>query len=291
MINFGAAATWKVRSLIAARHLAWSNRPPSSADSLPPPAGAAHISSLEATGPAYAISLDNDPTLQHWVARGPLPRGNRVHDDLLNCNRGMWSGSARLERPFPLLTRLGPYSFEARTGLLTDAWQYSQMGMRHNGQRRIPVIYDLVEPPLARFRAFVRAVNAVLDPQLQWFLRALDHDDEFIAYQRRFAHSVIMSWADTPPDFHPQLIPFCSRDPQLARRRVDELIDRIGDVPKYLARGFKVLYERVIQELEWQIANDPSLTAGDIARLRDEILQLSRKRDALQSHLQAGSST
>ena len=67
--------------------------------------GAAGITTTETLGPDYAERLDEDPALHQPVARGPLPLGNRVHENLLNCNRGLRSGHAIVERQFPLLTR------------------------------------------------------------------------------------------------------------------------------------------------------------------------------------------
>jgi hypothetical protein len=199
------------------------------------------------------------------------------------------SGQALTERQFPLLTRLGSYRLEARTDVLSDRWQYAEMGMRHTGQRRTPVIYQLAEAPVGLFQAFVRVVRAILDPRLQWALRALDHDDEFILYQQRFARSPIMAWNDSPPDFHPPLGSLCSADPARVQKHVDDLIEQIHNVPRNLSRGFKTLYERVIQELEWRIANDPSLSTGEIEAIMNEILQLQAKIQVLDAYLQTQS--
>ena len=42
----------------------------------------------------------------------------------------------------------------------------------------------------------------------------------------------------------------------------------------------------MIQELEWRIVNDPSLSPGEIARLMDEIAQLQAKIQVLDTFLQ-----
>jgi hypothetical protein len=286
-VNYGSVACWKVRGLIAARHAVWSSRPPRSPEAFPPAFGSLGMAEVSAGGPDYAQHLDDYPALHQPVARGPLPLGNRVNADLLNCNRGLRSGEAILRRQFPLLSKLGPYALQARTEVLGNHWQYAEMGLRRNGQRRIPVIYDLVQAPAALLQAYVRAANALLDPNLQWALRALDHDDEFIGYGRRLAGSRIMTWSAAAPDFHPVLGSFCTRDPVQVQQRVDELQKRIGEVPKNLALGFKSLYERVIKELEWRISHDPSLSPGEIRRMQAEIVQLQNKISVLETFLQS----
>ena len=285
MINYGVVASWKVRALVAARHAVWSSRPPRTPNVFPPPVGSIGIAEIMTDGPDYVQDLD-PPLLHHPVVRGPLPSGNRVNAELLNCNRGLQSSEAIVERDFPLLSKMGPYHLQARTEVLGDTWQYTEMGLRHNGERRIPVIYDLAEAPAFLRDAYIRAVAAAADPNLQWALRCLDHDDEFIGYGRRFANSRIMTWNDTPPDFHPTLGALCSLAPGLVQQRVDDLVRRINDVPKNLARGFKALYERVIQELQWRIGNDPSLDPGQAAAYMNEIVHLQNQIQILDAFLQ-----
>jgi hypothetical protein len=282
MVNAGVVSTWKVRGLVASRHAAWSSRSPRQPDAFPVPIGATHIDRIERN--VYDLMENLDTAALHQpVARGPLPMGNRVNSDLLNCNREAVSAQALVERQFPLLTSMGPYRLEAHTTLLSGRWQHGEMGMVRTGERRIPVIYQLTEAPEELLQAFLRVVRAVLDPRLQWALRALDHDDEFIGYQQRLAGSPIMVWADSPPDLHPTLGLICTHDPTRVRQRVDELIKQIKDVPKTLTLTFRTLYERVIQELEWRIAHDSSLSAAEIRAMIEEIQQCRAKIQILKS--------
>lgn len=287
IVNYGAVATWKIRGLVAARHVVWSSRAPRTPDAFPPPFGSDGIPQIQTGGPSYARRLDDLPALHQPAVRGPLPLGNRVNADLLNCNRGLQSGHATIDRRFPLLSSMGPYHLHARTEILSGGWQFGEMGLRHNRQRRVPVIYDLAKAPGSRYRAYVRAVDAILAPDLQQALRALDHDDEFIGYGRRFAGSALMPWGDTAPDFHPMLDSFCTWDPRVVQYRVDSLVQDVAAVPKNLARGFTRLYERAIKELEWRITNDPSLPPGQSGRRTDEIVQLMDKIDVLDTFLQS----
>ena len=66
---------------------------------------------------------------------------------------------------------------------------------------------------------------------------ALDHDDEFIYHQQRFAGWAITSWSDNPPDFHPPMGSICSGNPARVQKSVDDLIEQIRDVPENLTRG------------------------------------------------------
>jgi hypothetical protein len=246
MVDFGTASSWKIRGLIVARHAVWSSRSPRTPDAFPPPIVSAGIAGFAVDGPDHAQHLDDLAGLHRPVARGPLPLGNRVDADLLNCNRGLRSGRATVQRDFPLLSKIGPYRLEPRTEILGDPWQFSDMGLSDNGQRRIPVIYDLAKAPASLSQAYFNAARAILNPRLQWAVRALDHDDEFLA-----------AGLGSAMDFHPVLGALCTRDREVVRQAVDFLKTRIADVPENLAREFRDMYERLLQEGR----DDPALRA------------------------------
>jgi hypothetical protein len=173
------------------------------------------------------------------------------------------SGRATVEREFPLLSKkIGPYRLEPHTEVLGDPWQFDDMGLKHNGERRIPMIYDLVKAPAFLARAYFNAAKAILNPQLQRALRALDHDDEFFVYG-----------GTAPPDFHPTLGALCTRNHAVVRRAVELLEKRIADVPENLAREFKELYERALRDER----GDPSLR--ETIRALEEFLQTLREAE------------
>lgn len=66
----------------------------------------------------------------------------------------------------------------------------------------------------------------------------------------------------------------------------DFFTQRINDVPKNLAGGFKALYERVIRQLQWQVANDPSLDPGRAGEYANEIALLESRILILDAFLQ-----
>lgn len=295
MINFGVVASWKVRGLSVARHVLWGSRWPRSGSGNPRPAYWPETAGVGTGGPAHVAELD-DPRLDQPVARGPLPLGTEVRAELLDPTRGLRRGSAEIRRAFPLLARMGDYHLTARTCLLDDKWQYQRMGMGHNRQRRIPVIYALAKAPPGLVDAYVQAVVAILYAPFRPQLAPLDRDDEFIQYGRRFG------WGGGAPDFHPRLRRFCSLDLLLAAQRVEDLIDRIqGEVQRdedgnvtrripcvaeKMTRAFINLYERVIQELQRQISASPPPPAGQLASIQAEIDQLEAKIDVLSQFLE-----
>lgn len=296
-VNFGTAASWKVRALVAARHAAWSTRPPRTGFQYPRPQNWPATANLGAGGAADFAPLD-DPRVYHPVVRGPtLPGGTTVNSALLDPSRGFRRGWSDIRRPFPLLRRLGTYGLSAGTNLLDNLWQFWRHGLGSNSDRRIPVLYALAQAPPAYAQAYVRAVLALLRFPLRNDLRPLDRDDEFQAYAQRFPQLGI-----GVPDFHPGLIGFCTLDRQVADRAVADLLDRITGrvdrdssgnvtrrvpgVPENMTRAFIGLYRAVIQELQNQMNATPPPPPGQSAAIQAEIDQLQAKIDVLQKFLQ-----
>lgn len=288
IINYGTAASWKVRSLAAARHAVWSARWPRNGPQLPRPEYWPTTAGLGIGGPGTLTSLD-DLRVHHPVVRGPLPNGFVVRDDLLNPGRGLLEGSASLTRRFPLATSVAPYSIHSRTQLLQRFWDHKEMGLFSTYSRRVPVLYELPKAPPGYAEAYRAAALAILYAPFRPALAPLDRDDEFIAYARRF------NWPIGPPDFHPPLHGFCSLDHGEAQKWVSKLIDdiegriitdpqgnrqRVGGVPQRMVEEFIALYGRVIQELQRQLAAgvppDVALSIrGEIKNLQDRIALLA----------------
>ncbi len=303
MINFGTAASWKVRALSASRDAAWSSRPPRSGGTNPRPFYWPSDAGAGARGTADAEVLD-DSRVDHPVARGPLPYGTRVDERLLDPTRGMREGASDIRRSFPMLARMGSYALRSRHPLLDDKWQYWRMGVRDyswtgpsNRGRRIPVIYDLPQAGGIYAQDYIEAVVAIYYAPFRAALRPLDRDEEFIEYSRRF------DWGTGPPDFHPRLSRFCSLDHDEAQERVTDLVDRIRGRPateeqaripcvaERMTDGFIGLYERVIAELEQLLDADPPPPAAEAAAIRREIAELESRIETLEAfraQLQAG---
>ena len=219
MVNFGTVACWKVRALNVARHALWSTRWPRSGATDPRPNFWPQTAGVGAGGAGQAPMID-DPRVNQPVARGPLA-GAEVNADLLDPTRGLREGSANLTRGFAMLGKMGTYHLNANTVMLDDRWQYPQMGLWANRQRRIPFIYALQKAPAGLVNAYVQTVVSILSAPLRDALKPLDRDDEFIFY------GTLFGWGSGAPDFHPRLQSFCSLERPLADGLVNDLIDRI----------------------------------------------------------------
>jgi len=300
MINFGTASVWRIRGLAAARHSLWSSRlsgPVARSIGVPRPRYWPAPAALNSGGdPDAAV---DDPRVDRPVARGPaLPFGTIVNRRLLDPDRGARHGTAGLQRPFPLLRRLGNLQFTAQTELLDQKWQYWGMGLSSSWDLRVPVIYSLPRAPAALMMAYVQAAQAILRatffrdlwPLDLWAYWPLDWNDEWFVYMRRFWRvPPLPQVIPSPPDFHPGLQRFCDLDHSLARERVDDLIDRIKGksnpvvhgVAWHMARAYIGLYQAVINELQRLINASPAPPPAQVSAMQAEIAQLQAKIDVL----------
>ncbi len=245
MVNFATIASWKIRSQSVARHALWGSRQPRAGATNPRPQYWPLSADIQTAGAGNLPALD-DPRVDLPVARGPLPYNTVVHEHLLDPTRGLQQGSAEIERDVPLLPTLGPYRLESEDFLLDDTWEHQRMGLAvwHNELRRIPVIYELARADAQYVDEYVEAVKNIIYASFRRDLWPLDRDAEFLAYSQRFG------WGTGAPDFHPSLSGFCAVDHTLAQGRVDELVERVADVPRRMTEEFIDLYERVLDELE-----------------------------------------
>jgi len=318
MINFGAASVWRIRGLAAARHALWSSRasgPVAQRIGAPRPRYWPAAAGLTSGGDLDGAM--DDPRVDQPVARGPaLPFGTTVYRRLLDPNRGMRQGTARLQRPFPMLQRLGDLRFTAETELLDQKWQYWGMGLSSSWDLRVPVIYSLPRAPAALAMAYFQAAQAILQaafyrdlwPLDLWAYWPLDWNDEWFVYMRRFWRiPPLPQVIPGPPDFHPGLGAtcgteadpfrhncFCDVDHSIARKAVDDLIDRIKGnpdrgvhgVPWQMARAYIGLYRAVINELQRLINATPAPPPGQVSAMQAEIAQLQKQIDLLSAFQQ-----
>lgn len=223
MINFGTAASWKVRTLLVARHAAWSARWPRTPDQFPRPDYWPE-SAAAAEEDAGRLEALDDPRVDLPVARGPLPM-TRVHDELLDPTRGLRVATARLSREFPLLGKLGAYQLQSRQWILDDKWQYQRMGLPANRHRRIPVIYELAKADPSHMNRYAQAINALVSSPCWPLLAPLDRDPQ-VGFR----------------DFHPRLRRFCTVDTAVAGEQVNDLIDHIqGNGRRHVPSVFEVM--------------------------------------------------
>ena len=296
MVNFGTVASWKVRGLSTARHAVWSSRWPRTSGATPRPGYWPPSAEMRAVEAGNVVELD-DPRVDLPVARGPLPNGFLVHEDLLDPTRGLRRGESHLVRRFPMLAKLGEYDLEPKTRILDDKWQYQRTKWPEEGEylpenvwRRIPVIYRLPHVSSTLVNNYAGAVEAIRNAPFREDLRPLElwKDEEFITYSARFG------WSLSRRDLHTQLRHFCSLDAEVADREVQSVVDRtqgrgrrddrnwIPGVSWQLTGAFISLYERVIGELEDRINAVPPPLPGDVPIMQAEIAALEGKISILE---------
>ena len=205
IINYGTIAAWKVREHSVARLAVWQSRWPRSGSTDPRPLYWPAAASMETSDQGTVAGMD-DSRVDLPVARGVLPQAN-VNSDVLDPTRGLHEGSADLTRKYALLGTMGSYTIKAQTWLIDNKWQYQQMGLCDNRNRRIPVLYALSKAPPPLVSAFVQSVMAILQAPFLEQLRPLDNDPDFIYYNTLFG------WGG-PPNFYSwvQVQPTCTTD-------------------------------------------------------------------------------
>ena len=289
MVNFGAVACWKVRALCVARHSVWGNRSPRTTALNPRPTNWP-LDIGGPTGLAAATELD-----------GPrvslLDPGGFVvppKTDVMNPTLELLQGNSHLSRKFPMLGKLGHYDLTAQTQLLDNKWEFERLGLSHNEDLRIPVVYTLPPAPKTESMAleYSKARQAILDILLNSkALWPLDREADFVTYGL-IIQQVDPTYGIGTPDFHPRLQGFCSLDKSLVDELVRNLIDRIqgkkdprvADVAETMTRAFIGLYQRAIQAYKNLISANPP--PSNISDIQSQINQLQQKIDTLNQFLQ-----
>ena len=289
MVNFGTVACWKVRALSMARQEAWRARRGQADYDYPRPDD----------WPASAASgHDGDERLQLPGEVAAAVDANRLVPpgagtaiaDLLDPARGLRRGWATLDRRYAMLGSLGLFHLRGENCLLDDRWQYQEMGLSSNQERRSPLVYPL--PKLSGDAYITTAIGLYFtfyhDSPWKDYLAPLDRDGQFIYFGRLFG------WGSGAPDFQPRLGRFCSLDRSLADDYVSRLIDRIqgkrdphlSDVAERMARAFLGLYRRAIQGYQKFIGGNPPPPSDQTANMQAQIQQLQQKIAILDQFLQ-----
>jgi hypothetical protein len=236
-IYVGNAASWKLRAANVARDTVWNTRWPRWGAS-PWPVGWPAAGQLSAAGAGNAQVL-YDPQLDQVVVRGPMIGQTVVNRNLLDPTRGLQQGNSAIQRPPPLMSSLGNFSYNLRDQILDDGWQYQRMGMGSNVQRREPIIYQLAQANPSYLQQYTQAVMAIINAPFQPQLQVLDIDPEILAVYGSYH------------DFHPRLLGFCSLDKQTVQKLVDNLVLRIqgqkkppvDGVPSTMTKFFLQMYK------------------------------------------------
>jgi hypothetical protein len=255
IIAFGFAASWKMRSDVVARDLAWRSRHPryanfeSRAKEWPEPG------TLERFPGTNLTTFDNDDILHAPIIRGEIPHVN-VNHDLLDFSRDVVIGRASISRSPPILPRMGRMNFATEHPLLDTNFQYGPMGIS-NRSRRIPIIYEIDLDFIRGSSSFQATVSAILNSVDRHLLAALENDPEFI------------EWYGRAPDFHPRVSTRnYDLNPSVVRRgQVTSLMSAIDRLPQTMVQATISLYQE-------QLDHEPPLAASTQQALENKIEEL-----------------
>ncbi len=228
IINVGTGWAWKVRGLSVARHVAWSHRTERGMNQRPPYWPDDAGMSAGSPGPVESLS---DPRVDHPVVRGPMLGTIAVRRDLLDPANEELRGNASMSRKFPLLRQMPEYHLRAHAKLLHNKWQFRNMGLDHNNERRTDEpegdpLYRLPDFPDLRMAHF-NAMNSLCNYwNYERELEVLDREPEF----RQYAQNLFASGGGYR-DYHPR-VGFCTLERSDVDEKVEDLIDRIQGRPE-----------------------------------------------------------
>lgn len=306
MVIYGTSASWRIRGEVASRDAVWRILTPRTGNNEHRP----RTETWPHDDARYRFRYDSpeltvldQASLQHEVARGPLPNGWEVNPILDPDEEGMIQGVTSIERPFPMLARMGSYSSgEIAHDILdrtwTIGWSYRRgvlewpneiNGFRPSGRvpnefRRSILLYKF--PVVSNGKSqFSGAVNRAVSMSSLAGLRVLDRDEEIRHYTGGYR------------DFYPRARVLCTTDPEEARedgleQYVIDYLDGRGDVqlggvtrlPRTLTNYFIQMYQRRIREIERIIEaeGDPDGSlAAEKAMLEAKLEQLRDYQDRL----------
>ncbi len=268
-IYVGNAASWKLRAANVARDTVWNTRWPRGGQT-PWPVGWPNAGGLSAAGAGNVQVLYN-ASIDQPVVRGPMLGQTQVNRNLLDPTRGLQQGNSSIQRPAPLLSSLGNFSFNLQDQILDDGFQYQRMGMSSNVQRREPIIYNLAQASPSLVQQYIQAVTAIISAPFQPQLAPLDKDPDILAFYGSYH------------DFHPPLGGFCTLDNQTVQALVQQLVLRIQGqkqppvhgVPWTMANFFLQMYKAEQQALQNLPPDQQAGAQAQIAQLGTYIGQLN----------------
>ncbi|GEM_PF-1007184 len=189
MIIAGTTGAWKTRTVTNSRQAVWRTLWPRDGHQDPNPRGWPQAATM-IRDEAREL-MDVDPFANHEVVRGqPLsaPTGESltVEEGLFDMQDDVVQGFTEMERGYPVMGNMGTGQIHLKREhpILDNRWQFREMGMTSNGQRRITFIY-----PADYERALSELVQSYHDAALDIvynsdnpILDTLDDDDELKAH-------------------------------------------------------------------------------------------------------------
>lgn len=189
MIIAGTTGAWKVRTVTNSRQAVWRTLTPRTGHSDPNSRGWPESATM--TREDARDLIDFDPFTDHEVVRGqPLsaPTGESltVEEGMFDMQDGVILGFTEMERAYPVMGKMGSGQIHLKREhpILNDRWQFREMGLSSNGQRRITFIYpaDYERALTQEVRRYHEAALEIVYNQDNPVLDALDDDDELKAH-------------------------------------------------------------------------------------------------------------
>ncbi len=278
-IIFGAAGSWKVRTLSNSRQAVWRTFSPRTGDDDPIVLGFRSPSEMSVEDGNASI-FDEDPYAEFPVVRGPQivdPQSGQslpVRQGLLDITVGLVQGHASIERGYPVLSDMPPgrIDFVRKHAAVDGRWQFWDMGLVSNRTRRVRFMYpiDLQGRIPDLTQRYVNAALAIGQSPNAQALNVLDQDDELRSFYGRNI------------DYHARVGHACTTDASELQNLVDSnledsLVPRINPgVPQRMTRDFIKMYETQIASLQAQL-NNPLTPPAQRGRLQGQIVQLQTK--------------
>ncbi len=305
MIIVGTTASWKIRTVTNARQAVWRTIDPRDGEDDPHSRGWPEDARMETEEGTSPISFD--PYDEHEVVRGqPLtaPTGEQlqVRESLFNMQTGLINGVSELERPFPVMGNMPPRQIHLlrEHPLLSGDWQFREMGLRSNAQRRILFLYPAdYGRSLSQFvNRYHEAALAIVQNPLNPILETLDNDDELrnpvpsgLTYNPPYG-------IGRAPDYHvPERSPrglllnpdrVCSTNRnELTQTVINPLVTETRRVPDRLARDFLRMYRGHLAHIErlLEIYNNPGTPPQTKAQIAPFVPAMNRDKPDLESRI------
>jgi hypothetical protein len=305
MIIIGTTASWKVRTVTNARQAVWRTIDPRDGEDDPNSRGWPTSARMETE--SGITPIDDDPYDEHEVVRGqPLtgPTGEQldVRESLFNMQAGLTNGVTELERPFPVMGNMPPRQIHLlrEHPLLSGDWQFHEMGLDSNAQRRILFLYPAdYGRSLSRFvERYHEAALAIVQNPLNPILETLDNDDELrnpvpsgLTYTSPYG-------IGRAPDYHmPESSPrgllvnpdrVCSTNRnELTETVINPLVSATRRVPNRLTRDFLRMYRGHLAHIDrlMEIYNEPRTPPQTKARIAPFVPAMNRDKPDLEARI------
>jgi len=307
----GTSASWKVRAVANARHSVWRQLTPRTGgeDPFPRnwPANDATLDIAEGQSP-----LPVDPYREFEVVRGQPLTGQggtrlEVRQSLFQMDDALDIGLAAIDRKYPMLgnlparpgqTEAGRLQMQREHPLLDDRWQFGDMGLPSNTERRVLFLYpeDLERALSAEINRYHTAALAIVTSPDNGILDTLDADADLrnhepggLTYQPPYG-------IDQSPDYYlptgqirrvllnPSLV--CSDNPNRIRENVVlPLLPEIDPgVSQRLTRDHLRMYEQWVAHIDRLLAilRDPTAERSLKAQIQPFAGQMQRDKARLE---------